>query len=202
MIVFIIGPRSFGKTKTGGLLAESLGYEFIDADQPFLKEIRERFGSVMKFFNRKENEKQDNLYEWHSLIQVHLKRILDGLSKEKDYVIVLGGSYLAETEPVKKVQQLLDKNLELINKAINEFGGVKVLVQWSKSVDTCIKIAWEREKDRWPGATYDKCAKDIKYRIDKYREIADLIITGEKSKNNAKKLIEQLKIIKQGLRFA
>ncbi len=84
-LVFLAGFMGSGKTTIGKILANTLGFEFLDVDQI----IEERSGKSVVTFFREEGEKKFRELERIVLEEVVLK---------KEYVVSLGGGTLANEE--------------------------------------------------------------------------------------------------------
>ena len=197
MIIFIIGPRAFGKTTVGRMLAKELGYEFIDVDKLFIKWVISAYGSVKEFFDRKEKNKGDNLLEWFTNFYKKIHKTLDNLNPGRDYVIVLGGSALVVSEyKLKKhhISNVIKDMLEENKKKVDNLSDFKILIQPSKSINECVTIGWKREQERFEEtAKYDEYKDHIKSTINEYRKIADLVVTADGSKKVFQKLLSKLK---------
>jgi shikimate kinase len=89
--VFLVGPMGVGKTTIGRLLAEELGYSFVDSD----REIEARCGADIPWIFDVEGE--EGFRERES-------KVLDDLSRKQGIVLATGGGIVLNPDNRKKLQ--------------------------------------------------------------------------------------------------
>jgi len=155
MNIFIIGPGGVGKTTSGKILANLLGYKFIDLDQEFCNQI-ENIGSYI-------NEKGYKNYCYRNSELFY--KILE--NNKDNYVFILSSGFLVHEnlgDLVAKHRRTLQEN------------GLSVLLLPSKSIKESADIVIKRQLSREFGLKKNREREKFVNRFPKYLKLGDVQI--------------------------
>lgn len=152
--IFLIGPASVGKTTVGKLLAEKLGYKFVDID----KEFCERIDFIPVYVNSKG---YPAYCETNSMLVEQL------LSENKDKTVFATPSGFLVHE---KSPEIVEQNAKLIDAHIT------VLLLPDRDSNACVDIVVERQMKRHNDVDRDTERKRFLERSEKYKKYGDIQI--------------------------
>ncbi len=150
--IFLIGPMGAGKSTVGRILAEKLGYNFMDSDH----EIESKTGATIPMIFDIEGEEGFRLRE---------SQVIDALTQNKETVLATGGGVVINPDNRKNLRArgfvvyLKSSVNTLVQRTKNDRN--RPLLQTSNPVATLKNILLER-------APY-------------YEELADLIVETEQT---------------------
>lgn len=155
MKIFIIGPGGVGKSTCGEILANLLGYNFIDLDIEFCERV-ENVGDYIKRFGY-EKYCHENSRLFHEIISQHLE----------NFIFSLSSGFL--------VHENLD-DLTLKHKQVLKDLGLSILLLPSKSLDESTKIVVNRQLSRGFDLKEDREKTKFIQRFPIYKELGDIKI--------------------------
>ncbi|KKR05822.1 MAG: hypothetical protein UT34_C0002G0329 [candidate division WS6 bacterium GW2011_GWF2_39_15] len=176
MRVFIVGPGGVGKTTSGKILAKRLGFEFVDLDLEFMKQVRNIDEYVAKFGYEKYCYANSELFE----------RLLN--EYENNVVMPLSSGFLVH----EGLNDLVDKHIKLLKS-----NGISILLLPSRDIIKAASIVVERQINRGFGEVkegYQEKAKQ-KYcsRHERYKCLGDIqIYSLESPEQIADKMVNSL----------
>ncbi|MBU1167450.1 shikimate kinase [Patescibacteria group bacterium] len=155
MKIFLIGPGGVGKSTCGEVLANLLGYNFIDLDTEFC----ERVENVGAYINNYGYEKYcyENSKLFYEIVNQHLE----------DFVFSLSSGFLTH-------ENLED--LTLGHKQSLRELGISILLLPSKSLDECTRIVVQRQLSRGFGLKEDREKTKFIQRFPIYKKLGDIKI--------------------------
>ena len=170
MLIFLIGPGGVGKSTTGKILADLVGYDFIDLDQEFCNQIE----IIGRFIDNQGYEKY--CYENSKLFLNILKK-----TKTKTVFALSSGFLVHEglDELISKHKQTLQEN------------GISILLLPSESIEESCNIVVARQLKRGFGLKEDREKEKFLNRYPAYYKLGDIKIF---SHENPKKIAEKIKI--------
>ncbi|MFA6423159.1 MAG: shikimate kinase [Patescibacteria group bacterium] len=139
-IIILLGPGGVGKTTTGKVLAEKIGYAFVDLDQSFCDKI-ENIGTYIK-----KNGYADYCIKNSFLFKKLKKAII------KNTVIVLSSGFLAH----EGLNDIVLANYQEIKNY-----GTKILLLPSENMELSKKIVVSRQLKR--GFGLNKTKEELKF---------------------------------------
>ena len=155
MKIFLIGPGGVGKSTCGKILADLLGYNFIDLD----KEFCERVENVGDYINKFGYEKYcfENSKLFYDIIGQHLE----------NFVFSLSSGFL--------IHENLD-DLTMKHKQSLKDLGISILLLPSESLDESTSIVVSRQLSRGFGLKEDREKTKFIQRYPIYKEFGDIKI--------------------------
>jgi len=155
MKIFLIGPGGVGKSTCGTILADLLGYNFIDLDAEFC----ERVENVGDYIKKLGYEKYcfENSKLFYEIIDQHLE----------NFVFSLSSGFL--------VHEDLD-NLTLKHKQSLKDLGISILLLPSKSLEKSADIVVDRQLSRGFGLKEDREKTKFIQRYSIYKELENIKI--------------------------
>lgn len=153
--IFIIGPAGVGKSTCGRMLAEELGYSFVDLDSAFLKSI----GNIAEYIEKEGyvSYGQRNSDLFFTLVS----------EQERDTVYAMSAGFLLYQDP----NGLSSMNAQALNTL-----GVSILLLPSRSLEESVSIVVERVLARRPWLNREKETRKIIDRYPKYLQHGDIKI--------------------------
>ena len=176
MRIFLIGPGGAGKSTRGKILAERIGYRFIDLDIEFCDKI-ENIGDYIltKGYKKYCFENSKLFYEL--------------LNKNtKDVIFSLSSGFLVH----KNLDELTSRHKQTLKNS-----GTSILFLPSTSLNKSTKIILERQLSRGFGLKENR--EKIKFirRFKLYKELGDIkIFSHEKPQVIVEKIVKQLNLSK------
>lgn len=155
MKIFLIGPGGVGKSTCGEILANLLGYNFIDLDVEFCKRV-ENVGSYINNFGY-EKYCLENSKLFYEILSQHLE----------NFVFSLSSGFL--------IHENMDE-LTLKHKQTLKDVGISVLLLPSKSLDESTEIVVKRQLSRGFGLKADREKTKFIQRFPIYKEHGDIKI--------------------------
>lgn len=166
MKIFIIGPGGVGKTTCGKLLADRLGYRFVDLDIEYIN----KFGNIDDYID-------ENGYESYCLENSRLfYEILEKI--QPDCVFVLSSGFFAYDNE----EGLIEKHTKTVREQ-----GISILLLPSGSMEESTGIVVKRQLERGLGYKKESETKKIILRYPKYKEIGDIKIFSSDTPENIAK---------------
>lgn len=155
MNIFIIGPGGVGKSTCGKILANLLGYNFIDLDHEFC----ERVENIGVYINKFGYEKYcfENSKLFYDIIGQHLE----------NFVFPLSSGFL--------IHENLD-DLNTKHKQSLKDLGISILLLPSESLDESTRIVVDRQLSRGFGLKEDREKTKFIQRYPIYKELGDIKI--------------------------
>ncbi len=152
--IFFIGPASVGKTTVGALLAEKIGYKFIDIDQEFCDRI-----ALIPEYARE--------FGWDGYREANSK-LTDDLIREYPIATVFATSsgYLAS----KEQPHLVEKHVAIIS------SGTSVLLLPDEDPLRGVDVIVQRQLARWNNITAERERKKFLERFATYKNYGDIKI--------------------------
>lgn len=152
--IFLVGPASVGKSTIGALLADKLGYTFIDVDKEFCERI-----ALIPDVVRSEGyiaycEKNSSLID--ELLQEH---------PEKTVLATPSGYLVHEDSP-----ELVEKHLSVIK------SGISVLLLPDEDPNAGVEAIVARQLSRWNDLDAAKEKERFLSRFEKYKNYGDIRI--------------------------
>lgn len=152
--IFFIGPASVGKTTVASLLAERLGYKFVDVDKQFC-------GRIALIPDVVRNEGYPTYCEKNS-------KLVDELITENPQKTVFAtpsGYLVHEDSP-----HLVKKHIEVIGR------GVSILLLPDKDPSKGVDLIVSRQLNRWNDIAPDKERERFYARFERYKTHGDIKI--------------------------
>ncbi len=169
MKIFLIGPGGVGKSTCGEILANLLGYNFIDLDVEFCKRV-ENVGSYI------------NSYGYEKYCLENSKVFYDILSQPwENFVFALSSGFL--------IHENMDE-LTLKHKKTLKDIWISVLLLPSESLDESMEIVVKRQLSRGFSLQEDKEKTKFIQRFPKYIKMWDIKIF---SKDNPELIAQKMK---------
>jgi len=151
--IFIIGPAGVGKSTCGALLANELGFDFVDQDAEFNKRIGEIAGYI-----------RENGYGGYCRQNSDLFYALVG-EQRSSAVYALSSGFLLYEDLEEKFAKHARDLLEL---------GISILLLPSRSLEESVKIVVERVIARRPGVSAKKEESKMRERYARYLRFGDI----------------------------
>lgn len=155
MKIFLIGPGGVGKSICGEILANLLGYNFIDLDVEFCKRV-ENVGIYISSFGY-EKYCLENSKLFYDILSQHLE----------NFVFSLSSGFL--------IHENMDE-LTLKHKQTLKDQGISVLLLPSKSLIESTEIIVKRQLSRGFGLKVDREKTKFIQRFPIYKELGDIKI--------------------------
>ena len=155
MKVFLIGPGGVGKSTSGKILAEKLGYELVDLDLEFMNRVG-HIGSFIESFGY-EQYAYKNSELFYSLLD----------NSNTNFVFVLSSGFLVH----KGLKELVSKHSKTL-----KISGTSVLLLPSKDINEAVEIVVKRQINRGFGLKEEYERKKIEERYIKYSNFGDIKI--------------------------
>ncbi len=155
MNIFLIGPGGVGKSTCGKILADLLGYEFIDLDVEFCNQIEEVNVCMDRFGYEEYCFKNSELF--YKLLDQNLKNT----------VVALSSGFL--------IHENLDELTLKHRKALQE-SGISILLLPAESLEESIEIVVRRQLARGFNLRGDREREKIVKRFPIYKELGDIKI--------------------------
>lgn len=170
MKVFIVGPGGVGKSTAGKILAEKLGYDFIDLDTEFMTKV----GHIGDFIVTNGYEKYcyKNSELFYSLLKVCSDKA----------VIVLSSGFLVH----KNLSELTARHYKTIHSS-----GISVLLLPSKDINEAIDIVVKRQVNRGFGLKAEHERRKIEERYIKYSNFGDIKLYSHDTPENIAEEMER-----------
>lgn len=169
MIVFVIGPGGVGKSTTGKVLAERMGFAFIDLDQEFC-DLIEIIGPFIREYGY-EKYCRENSKLFYAL--------LEGVNT--DTIFVLSSGFL--------VHEGLDEIVFRHEQTLKE-KGVSVLLLPSKSIEESTEIVVARQLKRGFGLVEEDERRKFQARYPRYLKTGDIQIFSHRKPVEIAQLME------------
>src|SRR3989339_1657251 len=169
MKIFIIGPGGVGKSTSGAILANLLGYNFIDLDAEFC----ERVENVGAYINKHGYEKYcfENSKLFYEILGQHLE----------NFIFSLSSGFLVH----EGINHLTTKHRQALKEV-----GVSILLLPSRSLDISTEIVIKRQLSRGFGLKEDREKIKFTQRFHIYKKLGDIKIF---SHNKPEIIAEQMK---------
>lgn len=175
-LIFIVGPGGVGKTTAGEVLAEEIGYAFVDLDREFLN----RVGLIGDYVRE----------HGYSRYCETNSRLFEELVREwpSETVFPLSSGFLVHEDS----PELVKKHKKLLQKL-----GVSVLLLPSESLQESLKVVVPRQLSRgYIDTTEENEIERHRHRYPKYKEYGDVkIFSKEEPRKIAARMIEGLKLV-------
>lgn len=155
MKIFIIGPGGVGKSTCGEILANLLGYNFIDLDMEFCECVENVGGYINNFGYEKYCLENSKLF--YEILSQHLE----------NFVFSLSSGFLIHENM---------KELTLKHKHTLKDEGISILLLPSESLDESIEIVIKRQISRGFGLKEDREKTKFIQRFPIYKELGDIKI--------------------------
>lgn len=168
-IIFLIGPGGVGKSTTGKILADLIGYTFVDLDQEFC----EKYGIIGKFID--DQGYSEYCYENSKLFYDILECIAE------NSVFALSSGFLVH----EGFSFLISDHKRTIRKK-----GKSILLLPSESMDESCDIVVKRQLNRGFGLDAKKEKEKFIKRFPKYIKLGDIKIF---SYETPEKIAEEMK---------
>ncbi|MCK5475458.1 MAG: shikimate kinase [Candidatus Pacebacteria bacterium] len=174
MKIFLIGPGGVGKTTCGAILANLLGYNFIDLD----REFNERIADTSDFIDAYGHKKY-----W----LMNSKLFYEILSQYSgNFVFSLSAGFLDH----KNMDELTLEHKRTLKEL-----GISVLLLLSESLDKSMKIVVKRQLLRGFGLTRDREEVRFIQRFQKYKILGDIkIFSYDKPETIAEQMKDRIEI--------
>jgi shikimate kinase len=172
MIIFIIGPGGVGKSTSGKILAEKLGYKLIDLDLEFLNQVGDIGSFIDSFGYTKYSYTNSELF--YSLLN----------EGSKNTVFILSSGFLVH----KGLEELVHKHAKTL-----QAKGTSILLLPSRNINETVEIVVKRQINRGIGLKEKNERVKIKERFSKYLNFGDIKIYSHDSPENiAEEMKEKL----------
>lgn len=155
MKIFIIGPGGVGKSTCGEILANLLGYYFIDLDVEFCKRVENVGSYINNFGYEKYCFKNSELF--YKIIDQHVE----------NFVFSLSSGFLVHEN---------SDDLTLKHKQTLKDSGISVLLLPSESLEVSTNIVINRQLSRGFGLKEDREKTKFIQRFPIYKELGDIKI--------------------------
>ena len=150
--IFLIGPAGVGKSTCGRVLAEELGYLFVDLDSEF----NERVGNIAEYI-------ETQGYAGYGARNTELFLALVGEQK-RDAVYAMSAGFLLYPDSVSRNASALSEH------------GVSILLLPSRSLEESVEIVVSRVLARRPWLDREKETRKIMDRYPRYVQHGDIKI--------------------------
>jgi len=152
--IFLVGPASVGKTTIGNLLANEMGWQFIDVDKEFCEQIE-----LIPHYIKKHS------YAGYSEANSEL---VDRLIKKNPArtVFATPSGYLVHEDSL----HLIEKHLGVIK------SGTSILLLPSQNSEEGVEAIVRRQLNRWDDVFADEERKRFLERFEKYKNYGDIQI--------------------------
>ncbi len=169
MKIFIIGPGGVGKSTCGAILANLLGYNFLDLDKEFCKRVE----NVGKYINNNGYKKYclENSKLFYEILSQH----------SENFIFSLSSGFLVH----ENLEDLILKHKQTLKEQ-----GVSVLLLPSDSIDESTGIVVKRQLARGFGLKEDREKTKFIQRFPIYKELGDIRIF---SQDKPEIIAEQMK---------
>jgi len=155
MKIFLIGPGGVGKTTCGRLLADLLGYNFIDLDEEYINKL----GNIDDYIN-------EQGYERYCLVNSRL--FYETLEKiQPDCVFALSSGFFT----YDRSEDLAEEHIKTVREQ-----GVSILLLPSDSLEISADIVVKRQLERGLGYNEETERNKFILRYPKYKELGDIKI--------------------------
>lgn len=168
MKIFLIGPGGVGKSTSGKILAEKLGYKLIDLDMEFMNQVG-HIGLFIESFG----------YEKYARKNSELFYLLLTNCNE-DTVFILSSGFLVH----KGLEELVSKHSKTI-----KTNGTSILLLPSKNKKEAVEIVVKRQIDRRIGLKEEDERRKIEERYDRYLKFGDIKVF---SQNTPEEIAEEM----------
>ncbi len=178
MKVFLIGPGGVGKSTCGKILANLLGYNFIDLDAKFC----ERIENVSDYINIFGHEKYhiENSRLFYKILSQHLE----------NFVFSLSSGFLIHENM---------NELTLKHKQTLEDQGISVLLLPSEALNESMEIVVKRQLSRGFGLKENREKTKFIQRFPIYKELGDIkIFSHDKPEIIAKQMKKEIVFYNKG----
>ncbi len=155
MNIFIIGPGGVGKSTCGKILANLLGYNFIDLDSEFCERVENVGDYIIKFGYEKYCLENSKLF--YEIISQHLE----------NFVFSLSSGFL--------IHENLDDLTTKHKQSLKDLG-ISILLLPSESLDKSTNIVVDRQLSRGFGLKEDREKTKFIQRYPTYKELGDIKI--------------------------
>lgn len=155
MKIFLIGPGGVGKSTSGKILAQKLGYELVDLDMKFMNQVG-HIGSFIESFGY-EKYAYRNSKLFYSLLA----------SSNENAVFILSSGFLVH----KGLEELISKHARVL-----KTNGISILLLPSKDINEAIEIVTKRQINRGFGLVEEHERRKIEERYIKYLKFGDIKI--------------------------
>lgn len=155
MKIFIIGPGGVGKSTCGKILANLLGYNFIDLDMEFCKRVENVGDYINKFGYEKYCFENSKLF--YEIIGQHLE----------NFVFSLSSGFL--------IHENMDE-LTFNHKQTLKAQGISILLLPSESLEESADIVVQRQLSRGFGLKEDREKTKFIQRFPVYKKLGDIKI--------------------------
>lgn len=152
--IFLIGPASVGKTTIGNLLAQKLGYKFIDIDSEFCAQIE----NIGTYINTKG-------YDTYCQKNSELTKLLSETTSEPA-VLATSSGFLAHTH----LPEVIKQNEEILTTVFS------ILLLPSPNPEQDVEMVAERQLKRWGDLDKEREKKKFLERFDLYKKYGDITI--------------------------
>ncbi|XKT74898.1 MAG: shikimate kinase [Patescibacteria group bacterium UBA2103] len=170
-LILLIGPASVGKTTIGNLLAQKLGYTFIDVDSEFCTQI-ENIGTYI------DTKGYDKYCEKNS----ELTKLLSETISEPA-VLATSSGFLVHTH----LPEVIKQNEEILAT------GYSILFLPSPNPEQDVEMIAERQLKRWNGLDKKREKKKFLERFEQYKKYGNITIhTNKPSDDVVAEIIEKL----------
>lgn len=163
MNIFLIGPGGVGKSTSGKILAEKLGYEFVDLDLEFMNCVG-HIGSFIESFGYKQYAYKNSELFYSLLDKSNAK-----------FVLVLSSGFLVH----KELKELVSKHSKTL-----KTNGTSVLLLPSKDIKEAVEIVVKRQINRGFGLKEENERKKIEERYIMYSNFGDIKIYSHDTPEN------------------
>jgi len=155
MKIFLIGPGGVGKSTCGEILANLLGYNFIDLDTEFCKRVENVGSYINKFGYEKYCLKNSKLF--YEILSQYFE----------NFVFSLSSGFLIH----ENMDDLIKKHKQTLKDV-----GISVLLLPSESLDGSTGIVVKRQLSRGFGLKEDREKTKFIQRFPIYKELGDIKI--------------------------
>ena len=155
MKIFIIGPGGVGKSTCGEILANLLGYNFIDLDVEFCKRVE----NVGSYISNKGYKKYclENSKLFYKILSQHLE----------NFVFSLSSGFLIH----ENMEELILRHKQTLKEL-----GISVLLLPSESLDEGVEIVVKRQLSRGFDLKEDREKTKFIQRFPIYKKLGDIKI--------------------------
>jgi len=172
MKIFLIGPGGVGKSSSGKIIAQKLGYELVDLDMEFIHQVG-HIGSLIESLGY-EKYANRNSELFYSLLT----------DSNENTVFVLSSGFLVH----KGLEELVSKHAKTL-----KTNGISILLLPSKDINEAKEIVTKRQIKRGFGLKESHERKKIEERYAKYLKFGDVkIFSQDKPEVIAELMINEL----------
>ena len=174
MKIFLIGPGGVGKTTCGAILANLLGYSFIDLDREFIKRIENVDNYITAYGHEKYRFMNSKLF--YTILSQHSQNLVFSLSS----------GFLVHED----MNKLTSKHAQTLKEL-----GVSILLLPSESLNKSMEIVVARQLSRGFGLTEDREKEKFTKRFPIYKNHGDIrIFSHERPEIIAEKIKNEIEI--------